>query len=100
MSEHKQPKHNDQLDIFLSQSLKKWADNRSPQPFQKAVLLRSISSTNYQPDSWFNRIVTLLHQLFMPKTRFIPVNEFSHAESPTLSQLWFAHIASSWRLSH
>lgn len=88
---------NSDLDVYISRSLKNWAAKNQPPKIGRARLMQAVKGP---PGRSNNLLQEFFEFLFSPILPVIRLEDEWLVDSVSQSRTWFAHIASSWRLSH
>lgn len=89
---------NDEMDFYLSRSLKNWAATQRPPADDRARLLEAASSPPVQRDRQIIHVLTAVWSGFFGR-------EWVYAEGDwfigphAYSRVWSLHVATNWRLA-
>ncbi len=90
----------EEMDFFLSRSLKNWAAKFSPPKEARERLLQRASQTAHPQKRWFVRLLELIQPRPFEPYAFI-YNGAEWVIAPrTHMQLWVFHMATGWRLAN
>lgn len=91
---------NEDFDKYISVSLKNWTARHKTPPGGRLILLREVESPRPDKTSLSWKIWSLVKQYALEPENLQDLYDEWLWEPLPQSKSWYAHIASSWRLSH